>query len=42
MDIKEIKEYLGSDWTAVQECINDVLHSDISEAEAVVSPAKRW
>ena len=30
MDIKEIKEYLGSDWTAVQECINDVLHSDIS------------
>ena len=30
MDIKVIKEYLGSDWAAVQECISEVLHSDIS------------
>ncbi len=30
MDIKSIKEYLGSDWTAVQERIASALKSDIS------------
>ncbi len=30
MDIKAIKEYLGNDWTAVQERIASVLKSDIS------------
>ncbi len=30
MDIKAIKEYLGHDWTAVQERIASVLESDIS------------
>ena len=29
MDIRSVKEYLGSDWTAVSECICDVLKSDI-------------
>ena len=29
MDIKEIKEYVGADWTAVQERIAASLHSDI-------------
>ena len=30
MDIKEIKEYLGGDWQAVQDCMRDSLNSDIS------------
>lgn len=30
MDIKSIKEYLGQDWIAVQECIAASLRSDIS------------
>lgn len=29
MDIKEVKEYVGADWTAVQERIAASLHSDI-------------
>ena len=29
MDIKEIKNYLGTDWTAVGECISGSLESDI-------------
>ena len=29
MDIAEVKEYLGAEWTAVQECIADSLKSDI-------------
>ena len=29
MDIKEIKEYLGSDWQAVQNSIKKALNSDI-------------
>ena len=30
MDIKEIKEYLGADWQAVQDSMKNVLNSDIS------------
>ena len=30
MDIKDLKEYLGEDWKAVQNCITDSLDSDIS------------
>ena len=30
MDIKEIKEYLGGDWQAVQDCMRNSLNSDIS------------
>ena len=30
MDIKELKEYLGADWQAVQDCIDKALNSDIS------------
>jgi len=30
MDIRTVKEYLGSDWDAVQECIASSLRSDIS------------
>lgn len=30
MDIKDLKEYLGEDWKAVQKCITDSLSSDIS------------
>jgi len=30
MDLKELKEYLGRDWTEVQNCIRTVLKSDIS------------
>lgn len=29
MDIKVVKDFVGSDWTAVQECISSSLHSDI-------------
>lgn len=29
MDIAKVKEYLGAEWTAVQECIADSLKSDI-------------
>lgn len=29
MDIKKLKEYLGSDWQAVQDCLVDTLNSDI-------------
>ena len=30
MDIKSIREYMGADWTAVQERIGSALHSDIN------------
>lgn len=30
MDIKVVKDFVGSDWTAVQECISSSLHSDIA------------
>lgn len=30
MDIKQVKEYVGADWSAVQECIASSLNSDIS------------
>ena len=30
MDIKTLKEYLGQDWIAVQNCISSALKSDIS------------
>ena len=30
MDIKVVKDFVGSDWTAVQECISSSLHSEIA------------
>lgn len=35
MDINKLKDYLGRDWNAVQECINSVLMSDIDMLNSV-------